>query len=79
MPRKAEGGGFCGAEVLWSDAVMLGAQFPIFLPIAAKHHPVTVQYLTAEDLNTGSPTLWQFILRHFAIAMVSKTESQKYK
>ena len=38
--------------MLGSDAVLLCAWFPMFL---AKHlYPVTVQYLTAEDLNTGS-------------------------
>jgi hypothetical protein len=63
MPRKAEGGGFCGAEVLRNDAVMLGAQFPMFLPTVAKHHPVTEQYHTPADLNTGSP---QFVTTYFA-------------
>jgi hypothetical protein len=62
MPRKGEGRGFWDAEVLGIDAVKLVAQFPTFLPIAAKHHSVTVQCHTPEDLNTGSS---QFVTIYF--------------
>jgi NAD-dependent SIR2 family protein deacetylase len=36
MPRKAKCGVFCSAEVLRSDVVKFGAQFPMFRPIAAE-------------------------------------------